>query len=408
MTPEQLAQLKACAQDWCDAVERDTSWDSWDHHYKRMKYEILPALAASPAPATTAKDAERASLIKRLYATLALAATIPNDDEQPRDVRQHLEHSASTLGTDQADTGEQGAVFTTSGTAPAPAIEPGVSKQFDILSDWADHWEDHRSRTKADMERAIANGEPVAWISEEAYVNMAQGFYYLITHKRNEHDTIPLYATPPASTGGYRYYCSFCDTKFDGKTCSSCRSKFGGVNGYVRENSASTDAAAQERRNPLEAYADSYAQMSRGDGDGRVSCYAVEVDIRQNMMPHWDAQEREIERLTKELAEFKASPGVVVQHKAYEWQRALVVEQGISREAGERARKAMDRAEAAEAARDNLKAALAIAREGLAEAEAVVAAVAGENQPSRQWATEVRDRARDILARLDAIEKGGE
>lgn len=36
--------------------------------------------------------------------------------------------------------------------------------------------------------------------------------------------------------------------------------------------------------NPLEAYADSYAQMSR-DGDGRVDCRSVEVDIRQNMMP---------------------------------------------------------------------------------------------------------------------------
>jgi len=36
--------------------------------------------------------------------------------------------------------------------------------------------------------------------------------------------------------------------------------------------------------NHLEAYADSYAQMSR-DGDGRVDCRSVEVDIRQNMMP---------------------------------------------------------------------------------------------------------------------------
>lgn len=41
---------------------------------------------------------------------------------------------------------------------------------------------------------------------------------------------------------------------------------------------------ANEARHPLEAYADSYAQMSR-DGDGRVSCHSVEVDIRQNMIP---------------------------------------------------------------------------------------------------------------------------
>lgn len=36
--------------------------------------------------------------------------------------------------------------------------------------------------------------------------------------------------------------------------------------------------------NPLEGYADSYAQMSR-DRDGRVQARSVERDIRQNMMP---------------------------------------------------------------------------------------------------------------------------
>ncbi len=29
--------LRAC-EGWCDAVERDSSWDGWDHHYKAMKY----------------------------------------------------------------------------------------------------------------------------------------------------------------------------------------------------------------------------------------------------------------------------------------------------------------------------------------------------------------------------------
>ena len=43
-------------------------------------------------------------------------------------------------------------------------------------------------------------------------------------------------------------------------------------------------ADAQPGRHPLEAYADSYAQMAR-DGDGRVDCRSVEVDIRQNMIP---------------------------------------------------------------------------------------------------------------------------
>jgi len=29
-------------QQWCDAVERDSSWDSWDHHYKSLKWTGLP------------------------------------------------------------------------------------------------------------------------------------------------------------------------------------------------------------------------------------------------------------------------------------------------------------------------------------------------------------------------------
>lgn len=40
------------------------------------------------------------------------------------------------------------------------------------------------------------------------------------------------------------------------------------------------------KRHPLEAYADSYAQMGRDPkGDGRVDCRSVEIDIRQNMIP---------------------------------------------------------------------------------------------------------------------------
>lgn len=41
----QVAVLREAAQAWCDAVERDSSWDGWDHHYRAMKYRILPATA---------------------------------------------------------------------------------------------------------------------------------------------------------------------------------------------------------------------------------------------------------------------------------------------------------------------------------------------------------------------------
>lgn len=39
-----------------------------------------------------------------------------------------------------------------------------------------------------------------------------------------------------------------------------------------------------EARHPLEVYADSYAEMAR-NGNGKVDCRSVEVDIRQNMIP---------------------------------------------------------------------------------------------------------------------------
>lgn len=37
----QLKEITEVAQKWVEAVDRDTSWDSWDHYYKQMKYEIL-------------------------------------------------------------------------------------------------------------------------------------------------------------------------------------------------------------------------------------------------------------------------------------------------------------------------------------------------------------------------------
>lgn len=51
---EALANLIDDVQEWCDAVSRDTSWDSWDHCYKGLAYGNLDgyraALASVPAP----------------------------------------------------------------------------------------------------------------------------------------------------------------------------------------------------------------------------------------------------------------------------------------------------------------------------------------------------------------------
>ena len=68
---------------------------------------------------------EAIELVDRLYATEQHARIIAKDEEQPltvllRDVRQYLERAASKLGTDQADPGEQGGAFATSGASPAP------------------------------------------------------------------------------------------------------------------------------------------------------------------------------------------------------------------------------------------------------------------------------------------------
>jgi hypothetical protein len=41
-----LEKIAATAREWCKAVDRDTGWDSWDHHFKRIKYTLLPALDA--------------------------------------------------------------------------------------------------------------------------------------------------------------------------------------------------------------------------------------------------------------------------------------------------------------------------------------------------------------------------
>lgn len=44
-----LNAVAGTAEEWCQAVERDSSWDSWDHHYKNMKYEILPHIPRAAA-----------------------------------------------------------------------------------------------------------------------------------------------------------------------------------------------------------------------------------------------------------------------------------------------------------------------------------------------------------------------
>lgn len=56
---EALARLIEAVEDWVHAVGEDSSWDGWDHHYKRVKWSLLPAVRAAgwtralPAPVVT-------------------------------------------------------------------------------------------------------------------------------------------------------------------------------------------------------------------------------------------------------------------------------------------------------------------------------------------------------------------
>ena len=44
---EAIEAIVTCAKEWCEAVDHDGSWDGWDHHYKNMKWNLLPALTAA-------------------------------------------------------------------------------------------------------------------------------------------------------------------------------------------------------------------------------------------------------------------------------------------------------------------------------------------------------------------------
>ena len=50
MTTDPIKALVETAQEWCDAVDRGTSWDYWDHHFKDMKYKVLPAAIEALKP----------------------------------------------------------------------------------------------------------------------------------------------------------------------------------------------------------------------------------------------------------------------------------------------------------------------------------------------------------------------
>lgn len=46
-------------QEWCDAVERDSSWDGWDDHYKGLSYGNLEKYRADLTAALAIREGER-------------------------------------------------------------------------------------------------------------------------------------------------------------------------------------------------------------------------------------------------------------------------------------------------------------------------------------------------------------
>jgi len=39
-----LKEAYAGIKEWCDAVDKDSSWDGWDYHFKYWKYDGLPKI----------------------------------------------------------------------------------------------------------------------------------------------------------------------------------------------------------------------------------------------------------------------------------------------------------------------------------------------------------------------------
>jgi len=55
---EALTTMRDAVQQWCDAVDRDSSWDGWDHHFKAVKWELLPATNAALAASESVGKSE--------------------------------------------------------------------------------------------------------------------------------------------------------------------------------------------------------------------------------------------------------------------------------------------------------------------------------------------------------------
>ncbi|MFA7308382.1 MAG: hypothetical protein WC026_17125 [Hyphomicrobium sp.] len=55
---EALTTMRDAVQQWCDAVDRDSSWDGWDHHFKAVKWELLPATNAALASSESVVKSE--------------------------------------------------------------------------------------------------------------------------------------------------------------------------------------------------------------------------------------------------------------------------------------------------------------------------------------------------------------
>lgn len=49
----EMRELADAAQEWCDAVDRNPSWDGWDHHFKNVKWNILPRVRAALSATAT-------------------------------------------------------------------------------------------------------------------------------------------------------------------------------------------------------------------------------------------------------------------------------------------------------------------------------------------------------------------
>lgn len=163
--------------------------------------------------------------------------------------------------------------------AEAVRLLTGATPPADMVAGWIDpRVDDHRLQDWIGLQKGTPCWAQNIAIADAAHVIAEQPV------EGEEH----LSATPPSAEAADL-------VMVDMVPPATARDRWMYEQGRLAERDARTHAieaasspVALQGRHPLEAYAESYDQMSRM-GDGRIAAYSVATDIRQNMIPKTQA-----------------------------------------------------------------------------------------------------------------------